>query len=206
MTDGPARPPAPATVEPTADVDPRAELGDGTRVWHLAQVREGARIGRECVIGRGAYIGAGVELGDRVKVQNLALVYEPARVDDGAFIGPAVVLTNDTYPRAVNEDGSAKSSADWTPVGVHVGAGASVGARAVCVAPVRIGRWATVAAGAVVVHDVPDHALVMGVPARQVGWVGHAGRPLDDVGGGRWRCPATHRSYLEGEGGLQALA
>jgi UDP-2-acetamido-3-amino-2,3-dideoxy-glucuronate N-acetyltransferase len=200
----PAEPSPRASVAATADVDPAAVVGAGTRVWHLAQIREDARVGDDCVIGRGAYLGPGVELGDRVKVQNHALVYEPARLEDGAFIGPAVVLTNDVYPRAVNVDGTLKDADDWTAVGVTVRTGASVGARAVCVAPVTIGRWATVAAGAVVTRDVPDHALVMGVPARQAGWVGHAGRPLDDIGNGRWRCPQTGQVYVETDSGLAA--
>lgn len=189
-------------VVPSADVSPDASIGDGSSIWHLAQVREGARIGRNCVVGRGAYIGTGVVLGENCKVQNYALVYEPATLGDGVFIGPAVVLTNDTYPRAVNPDGSLKSAHDWEPVGVAVKEGASIGARATCVAPVTIGAWATVAAGAVVVKDVPDHALVVGVPARQIGWVGRAGVPLVAEEGGRWRCPVTGASYIEADGHL----
>jgi UDP-3-O-[3-hydroxymyristoyl] glucosamine N-acyltransferase len=135
---------------PSADVDDRAEIGSGSSVWHLAQVREEAVLGRDCVIGRGAYIGTGVKLGDNVKVQNYALVYEPAEVGDGAFIGPAAVFTNDHRPRSVDPDGKQKRGGDWHAVGVTVGEGASIGARAVCVAPVRIGRWAMVGAGAVV--------------------------------------------------------
>ena len=162
-----------ATVEPSADVSPLAKLGERTRVWHLAQVREDAHVGADCTIGRGAYIGPSVVMGDNCKVQNYALVYEPARVGDGVFIGPAVVLTNDHNPRAVNPDGSVKSGADWEQVGVTLSEGAAIGARSVCVAPVTIGRWALVAAGAVVVDDVPDFALVAGVPARRLGWVGH---------------------------------
>jgi UDP-2-acetamido-3-amino-2,3-dideoxy-glucuronate N-acetyltransferase len=180
---------------PSADVDPTATIGDGTSVWHLAQVREHARIGAECVIGRGAYIGSGVQMGARCKVQNLALVYEPAVLEDGVFIGPAVVLTNDTFPRAVNPDGSLKSAADWTPTGVVVREGASVGARAVCVAPVTVGRWATVAAGAVVTRDVPDFALVAGVPARRIGWVGRAGVRLVPVADDVWQCPVSSDRY-----------
>src|SRR5262249_8457863 len=110
----------------------------------------------------------------------------------------------DHFPRAVAPDGSLKSSHDWEPVGVTVREGASIGARAVCVAPVTVGRWAMVAAGAVVVKDVPDFALVAGVPARFVRWVGRAGVPLepDDGAGGerRWRCPRTDERYVEADG------
>ena len=188
----------------TADVDPAARIGERTVVWHLAQVREGAQVGADCIIGRGAYIGPGVVLGDRCKVQNHALVYEPAVVEDGAFVGPAVVFTNDLRPRAVTPDGRLKTAEDWEPVGVVLRSGASVGARAVCVAPVTIGRWAMVAAGSVVTRDVPDFALVAGVPARRVRWVGHAGAPLDDQGEGRFRCPVTGREYVEADGRLTA--
>lgn len=181
-------------IAPSADISPGASIGPGSAVWHLAQVREDAVLGAGCVIGRGAYIGSGVVLGDNCKVQNYALVYEPAVLGNGVFIGPAVVLTNDTYPRAINPDGSLKSAHDWEPVGVTIREGAAIGARAVCVAPVTIGRWATVAAGAVVTKDVPDHALVAGVPARRIGWVGRAGVPLVQDGTA-WRCPDTGASY-----------
>jgi UDP-2-acetamido-3-amino-2,3-dideoxy-glucuronate N-acetyltransferase len=185
-----------AQIAASADVATSARIGDGSSVWHLAQVREDAEIGEGCIIGRGAYIGTGVRLGKHCKVQNYALVYEPADLADGVFIGPAVVLTNDTYPRAGNPDLSLKSAHDWEPVGVTIGEGASIGARAVCVAPVRIGAWATVAAGAVVIRDVPDHALVVGVPARRVGWVGKAGVPLI-MDGDQWVCPQTGARYAE---------
>jgi len=186
-----------AGIQASADVSPAAKIGEGTSVWHLAQVREDAVIGTGCIIGRGAYIGPGVVLGNNCKVQNHALVYEPAVVEDGAFIGPAVVFTNDHYPRSVTPDGTLKRGDDWEPVGVTVRTGASVGARAVCVAPVTIGRWAMVAAGSVVIRDVPDHALVAGVPARRIRWVGHAGVPLEPAGEGLWRCPTTGRTYAE---------
>lgn len=179
----------------SADVSAEATIGEDSSIWHLAQVREGAVLGRGCIVGRGAYIGSGVELGDHCKVQNYALVYEPAVLGRGVFIGPAAVLTNDTFPRAINPDGSLKSGDDWDVVGVTIGEGASIGARAVCVAPVTIGAWAMVAAGAVVAKDVPEHALVVGVPARQVGWVGHAGHPLDQQAEGTWQCPRTGDIY-----------
>lgn len=189
-------------VVDSADVAASAALGEGTRIWHLAQVRENAVIGTDCVIGRGAYIGSGVTMGDSCKIQNYALVYEPARLGTGVFVGPAAVFTNDHNPRAVNEDGSAKTAADWAPVGVVVGDGAAIGARAVCVAPVTIGRWAMVAAGSVVTKDVPDFALIAGVPGRQVGWVGHSGHRLEPAGADRWKCPVTDKKYRELNTGL----
>lgn len=189
-------------IAESADVEAEADIGEGSSVWHLAQVRENARVGRNCVIGRGAYIGSGVELGENCKVQNYALVYEPARLGDGVFIGPAVVLTNDTYPRAVTADGGLKSASDWDAVGVTIGDGASIGARSVCVAPLTIGAWALVAAGSVVTRDVPDHALVAGVPAKQIGWVGRAGQRLSEESDGVWHCPATNARYHEANGTL----
>lgn len=196
----------PARIVESADVSPDASIGDGSSIWHLAQVREGAVLGRSCIVGRGAYIGTGVMMGDNCKVQNYALVYEPAILGDGVFIGPAVVLTNDTYPRAINADGSQKSAHDWEPVGVTVEKGAAIGARATCVAPVTVGRWATVAAGAVVVKDVPPYALVAGVPARRIGWVGESGAPLVRAEqDSTWRCPSTGALYLETDGALAPL-
>ncbi|WP_434318712.1 acyltransferase [Leifsonia sp. P73] len=188
------------TIAPGAEVDARARIGARTRVWNLAHVREDATIGADCVVGRGAYVGPGVSIGDNCKLQNYALVYEPAVLEDGVFVGPAAVFTNDVFPRAVNPDGSLKSADDWDAVGVTVLTGASIGARAVCIAPVRIGRWALVAAGSVVRSDVPDFALVAGVPARRIGWVGEAGFPLVDEGDGRWRCPRTRHGYREHDG------
>lgn len=190
-------------ISASADVDKGALVGVNTRIWHLAQVRERAVIGGDCIIGRGAYVGPGVWIGDRCKIQNQALIYEPAVLGDGVFIGPAVVLTNDLFPRAVTTGGRLKTGDDWDSVGVVVRDGASIGARAVCVAPVIIGRWAMIAAGAIVTRDVPDFALMVGAPARQVGWVGRAGVRLIDVGGSRFSCPRTGESYVEEAGRLQ---
>lgn len=190
----------------TADVSPEASLGDGSSIWHLAQVREGAVLGENCIVGRGAYIGTGVVMGRNCKVQNYALVYEPARLEDGVFVGPAAVFTNDHYPRSVSPDGSIKGGDDWEAVGVTCREGSSIGARAVCVAPVTIGRWALVAAGSVVIKDVPDFALVAGVPARRIGWVGRAGVPLEQGADGTWTCPQTGTTYTESDGQLMEHA
>lgn len=184
-------------IIPTADLDDGVTIGDGSSVWHLSQVRSGARLGENVVVGRGAYIGEGVHVGDNCKIQNYALVYEPAYLEDGVFIGPAVVLTNDHFPRACNPDGSVKSADDWEPVGVTLKHGCSIGARSVCVAPVTIGEWATVAAGSVVVKDVTPFALVAGVPARRIKWVGRSGFPLEPEGEHRWVDTRTGDRFVE---------
>jgi acetyltransferase-like isoleucine patch superfamily enzyme len=187
-----------ARIMPGADVDERASVGAGTTVWQAGVVREGATLGQRCIIGRGAYVDAGCELGDDVKLQNYALVYAPARLETGVFIGPAAVLTNDTYPRSTTPEGRLKRGDDWTAHGVVVREGAAVGARSVVLGGVTIGRWAMVGAGAVVTRDVPDFALVVGVPARRVGWVGLAGVPLEPTGrDGQWRCPETLQLFSE---------
>ncbi|WP_406860885.1 acyltransferase [Streptomyces sp. HUAS MG47] len=191
-------------VQPTAQVDETAEIGAGSSVWELAQIREKARLGEGCVIGRGAYVGTGVQMGDNCKLQNYSLVYEPAELGNGVFIGPAVVLTNDHNPRSVDPDFKQKRGGDWEAVGVKIADGASIGARSVCVAPLEIGRWAMVAAGAVVTKDVPDFGLVVGVPARQIGWVGKTGVRLVEREGepGVWECPKTGDLYRESDGTL----
>lgn len=168
-------------IEESAFVHPSAVLEDGVKVWHNAQIRENARIGKNTIIGKNVYIGAGVEIGENCKIQNNALIYEPAKIHEGVFIGPGVILTNDKYPRAKNVDGSQKSADDWDPVGVEVFDGASIGAGAVCVAPLSIGRWAVVGAGSVVTNDVVSFVLVIGSPARPIGYVGYDGTVVKKI-------------------------
>jgi len=157
-------------IHPTAIVEEGAELGEDTRIWHFVHVRRGARVGRGCNIGKGVYVDEGVRIGDHVKIQNFVSVYRGVTVEDGAFLGPSATLTNDLYPRA--------RSSEWRVVPTVIEEGASIGANATIVCGVRIGRYAMVGAGAVVTRDVPPHGLVVGVPARLVGFVCGCGAKL----------------------------
>jgi acetyltransferase-like isoleucine patch superfamily enzyme len=185
-------------IHPTADVSPKARLGEGTRIWHQAQVREGVVLGENCIVGKGVYIDFDVKVGDNVKIQNGAMLYHGLTVEEGVFIGPQACMTNDVYPRAITPDGKLKGNDDWEVGPIVIKYGASVGARSVILPNVTIGRWALVAAGAVVTRDVPDHGLVVGVPARLVGYVCPCGRRLEKVGG-RWECPHDHWTYQPAE-------
>lgn len=191
-------------VHQSAEVSEDAKIGQGTSIWQLAHIREFAQIGNDCVIGRGVYIGPRVLIGDRCKIQNYALLYEPAEIGEGVFIGPGVVLTNDTYPRAVTPAGDLKLATDWNIAGVTIGEGASIGANATCVAPVNIGEWSVVAAGAVVTSDVAPHTLVAGVPAKHIGWVGRAGRRLE-TGKDHLLCPITGEKFEVVDGRLISM-
>lgn len=181
-------------IHPTAEVSPKARLGARTRVWNHAQIREGAVIGDDCVIGKGVYIDREVVIGRAVKVQNYVSIYRGVRLGDGVFVGPHVTFTNDPYPRAVTPDGEPVTAEDWEIVETVVEEGASIGAGAVIRCGVTIGRWAMVGAGSVVVRDVPAHALVVGNPARQVGYACECGRPMARRGeGSLWRCDVCER-------------
>jgi acetyltransferase-like isoleucine patch superfamily enzyme len=180
-------------VHPTAEVSSDASIGEGTRIWRQVHVREDAVIGPGCNIGAGVYVGAGVRVGRNCKVQNNALLYEGVELDDGVFVGPQVCFTNDFLPRAVNPDMTLKSSDDWHVGSTRVREGASVGAQSVIVTGVTIGRWALIGAGSVVTHDVPDHALAYGQPARLRGWVCQCARRLEVRDGEGW-CATCERS------------
>jgi UDP-2-acetamido-3-amino-2,3-dideoxy-glucuronate N-acetyltransferase len=176
-------------IDPTARVHASAELeadvsvGPRTSVWNGAVLRRGATLGADCVIGRDAFIDEGVRLGDKVKVQNGALVYHGVTVGNGVFIGPGAILTNDRFPRSITATGELARGDDWTVSPIELAEGCSIGAGAVVVAGTRVGRFATVGAGAVVTRDVTDYALVVGNPARRLGWVCACGARLTDRNG-----------------------
>lgn len=183
-------------IHPTAEVDPSARLGPGTRVWHQAQIRENAVLGANCIMGKGAYIDCDVHVGDNVKIENGAFVYRGVTLEDGVFVGPGACLANDKHPRAITPDGRLKTEADWQGGKTLVKYGASIGAGALVLPGVVVGRWAMVGAAAVVTRDVPDHALVVGNPARLVGYACRCGHPLEqDEGRGCWGCPACKATY-----------
>ena len=193
----------PTVIHPTADVSADARIGARTRIWGLAQVREHAVIGDDCIIGGGVYVDAGVHIGDRVKVQSGALIYHGTTVEDGVFIGPGAILTNDRQPRAVTPSGDLADESDWTVLPIVLAAGCSLGAGVIVVAGSRVGRAAMVGAGSVVTRDVPDHALEVGNPSRRIGWVCDCGRRLQHPDGrpvagdheGPAACPADGTEY-----------
>ena len=172
-----------ARVHASADLESDVRVGARTAIWQRAQVRSGASIGDDCVIGRDAFIDEGVVIGDRVKIQNAALVYHGVTVGDNVFIGPGAILTNDRYPRAVTSTGDLARAADWVVSPISIEDGASIGAGAIVVAGCDIGAGAMVGAGAVVTRRVPSFALVVGNPAKRIGWVCACGSRLSDDAG-----------------------
>lgn len=159
-------------VHPTAEVSEQASIGEGTKIWNLAQVREDSRIGKDCIISKNVYIDTKVVIGDRVKIQNNVNVYHGVVVEDDVFLGPSMTFTNDMFPRAFNND--------WKITDTLVKHGASIGANATVVCGNTIGEYALVGSGSVVTKDVPAHALVVGNPARQIGWVCKCGHKLNE--------------------------
>lgn len=189
-----------ASVHPSAIVDPGAEIGEGTRIWHWVHVCAGARIGRNCSLGQNVYVGNRVVIGDNVKIQNNVSVYDEVTLEDDVFCGPSMVFTNVYNPRSAIPRKDA-----YRPT--RVKRGATLGANCTVVCGVTIGQHAFVAAGAVVNRDVPDFALMMGVPARQKGWMSRFGEQLDLPleGSGEAVCRHTGERYRLAEGRLVLL-
>lgn len=185
----------PTRIHPHAVVEDGATVGPGSQIWARAHLRAGAVLGAECVVGENVFIDVDVRLGDRCKVQNNALLYHGCALGDDVFIGPAACLTNDRHPRASTPDGRLRGAQDWTVTRTEVRDGASVGAGAILVAGITVDTNALIAAGAVVTHDVPAHAIVAGVPARPIGWACTCGTTLSAIDTGVMTCPECGRRY-----------
>jgi len=187
-------------IHESAYVDDGVEIGDGTRIWHFSHIINGTRIGTGCSLGQNVMAGPDVQIGNRCKIQNNVSVYKGVTLEDDVFVGPSAVFTNVNTPRAdINRMDELSET--------RVARGATIGANATIVCGSTIGAHAFVGAGAVVAGDVPPHALVVGVPAKQIGWVGHAGERLvpGDVTG-QLVCPRTDRRYMETTDGLREAA
>jgi UDP-2-acetamido-3-amino-2,3-dideoxy-glucuronate N-acetyltransferase len=182
-------------IHPSAIVDEGAQLGAGTHVWHFAHVCAGARIGAGCSLGQGVYVGNDVSIGRNVKIQNQVSVYDAVTLEDDVFCGPSMVFTNVHNPRS-----AVARKSEYRPTLVR--RGATLGANCTIVCGTTIGRHAFIGAGAVVSRDVPDHALMVGVPARQIGWMSRHGErlALPLQGDGAAACPATGERYLLRDG------
>lgn len=164
-------------IHETAEVSLNAHIGKGTKIWNQAQVREEAVIGEDCIISKNVYIDTKVKIGNRVKIQNNVNVYHGVQIEDDVFLGPSMTFTNDLYPRAFNDG--------WKITETFVKKGASIGAGAIIVCGITIGEYAMIGSGSVVTKDVPSYALVVGNPARQIGWICECGCKINESG----QCP-----------------
>lgn len=183
-------------IHESSYVDNGAEIGPGTKIWHFCHVQDGARIGRDCSLGQNVNVASNVRIGDNVRIQNNVSVYEGVELADHVFCGPSCVFTNDLTPRSKYPKGSNAYKKTM------VGEGASIGANATIVCGHRIGPWALIGAGAVVSSDVPAHALMVGVPARQKGWACECGLPLPDS----LVCKECGRTYMKEDAALKEVS
>lgn len=188
-------------IHPTAIVDEGAEIGDGSRVWHFVHVCAGARIGGGVSLGQNVFVGNKVVIGDRCKVQNNVSVYDNVTLEEGVFCGPSMVFTNVYNPRSLIERKDEYRD-------TLVKRGATLGANCTIVCGVTIGEYAFVGAGAVINKDVKPFALMVGVPARQVGWMSEHGEqiPLAVAGEGEYVCPHTGQTYLLSDGTMRLVS
>lgn len=169
-------------IHPTADVDKKSKIGEGTKIWHQAQIREGTIIGKNCIISKNVYIDHDIIIENNVKIQNNVSIYYETIIEDGVFIGPHVCFTNDKTPRSINPNGSLKSSGikgtDWKICKIHIKKGASIGANSTILPDITIGNWSLIGAGSVVTKNVPNHGLVYGNPAKLKGFVCKCGKKI----------------------------
>lgn len=183
-------------VHESSVVDDGAKIGEGTKVWHFCHIQTGAQIGERCSLGQNVNVANNVKIGNGVKIQNNVSVYEGVELEDYVFCGPSAVFTNDLTPRAKYPKGSAAYKKTL------IKQGASIGANATVVCGHTVGKWALIGAGAVVASNVPDHALMLGVPARQAGWVCECGERLSES----LECSVCGRKYGQTAHGLELLA
>ena len=182
----------------TAVIDEGCEIGDGTKIWHFSHVMPGCTLGEKCNLGQNVVVSPGVKLGRNVKVQNNVSIYTGVICEDDVFLGPSMVFTNVINPRsAVERKDEYKQTV--------LGKGASVGANATLICGNNIGKYALIGAGAVITKDVPAYALVVGNPAKQIGWVSEHGHRLDFDAEGQATCPETQKRYILELGKVRAL-
>lgn len=185
-------------IHSTACVDAGSRIGAGTRIWHFCHVMSGAVIGQDCSLGQNVFVASGARIGDRVKIQNNVSVYDGVELEDEVFCGPSCVFTNVKNPRS-------ELSRKGSFVTTHIRRGATLGANATVICGAELGRYALVGAGAVVSGSHPDYALLLGVPARQIGWVSRHGHRLQERDrDGNLLCPESRFRYCEAEGGTLA--
>lgn len=179
-------------VHESSYIDDGVKIGNGTKIWHFCHIQTGAEIGEKCSFGQNVNVSNNVKIGNDCKLQNNVSVYEGVELEDHVFCGPSMVFTNDLTPRAKYPKGSAGYKKTLLKTGATVGANATI------VCGNTLGRWSMIASGAVVTKDVLDHALMAGVPAKQIGWVCECGEVLKDG----LECPKCGRKYTEAESGL----
>ncbi len=182
-------------VHESSYIDEDVEIGEGTKIWHFCHIQRGARIGERCSMGQNVNVSNNVKVGNGCKLQNNVSLYEGVELEDDVFCGPSCVFTNDLTPRAKYP----KGSAGYKKTIVHTGA--TIGANATVVCGHNLGKWSMIASGAVVTKNVPDHALMAGVPARRIGWVCECGEVLKEG----LTCKKCGRKYKETESGLEEI-
>jgi UDP-2-acetamido-3-amino-2,3-dideoxy-glucuronate N-acetyltransferase len=184
-------------VHMTSIVDENVSIGNGTKIWHFSHIQSGAVIGRGCVFGQNVNVGNNVKVGDFCKVQNNVSIYEGVILEDYVFCGPSMVFTNVLNPRCMYPQ---VGSANYHITRVCLGA--SLGANCTIICGITVGRHSFIGAGAVVTKDIPDYALVVGNPAKQVGWVSEAGIKMSFFDGNEFICPKSGKIYLLDNGAV----
>lgn len=168
-------------IKKTTVISKDAHIGKNTKIWHFTQVREHAKIGDNCIISKNCYIDHDVVIGNNVKIQNNSSIYYMTIIEDGVFIGPSVIFTNDNTPRAVDSRGELKTANEWASGKIIVKEGASIGAGSILLPDIVIGKYAMIGAGSIVTKDVPDYGLVYGNPAKLVGYVDKSGKRIEGI-------------------------